>query len=140
MFDVFTKKKRSWVMSRIKSKHTKIEQVLQKALRKVRFKFLLHQPITGKPDVVFLRHRLAVFVDGCFWHKCPTHYVKPVTRKDFWEAKISGNVKRDLLVNQKLKESGWSVLRFWEHDVEKNPEQVARRINKFLKMRHELNL
>jgi DNA mismatch endonuclease (patch repair protein) len=72
--------------------------------------------------VVFTKKRVAVFIDGCFWHGCPEHYVPPKTRAEFWQAKITGNVERDIETTRRLTEAGWSVLRYWEHQ---DPESVA---------------
>lgn len=73
--------------------------------------------VFGRPDFVFLASRMALFVDGCFWHGCPVHFVKPVGNAEFWETKISRNQARDRLVNLELRKRGWTVLRIWEHSV-----------------------
>jgi len=78
-----------------------------------------------KADLVFRRSRIAVFVDGCFWHACPEHYVASKTRLSYWEAKIAGNRQRDAETTALLRERGWQVLRFWAHE---DPEQVAQQI------------
>ncbi len=122
-------------MSRIRGKHTKIERSLRPALRKMGLRFRLHYPIFGRPDLVFMKEKVAVFVDGCFWHKCPEHYNKPRTHKTFWEEKISGNVRRDRLVNEKLNAEGWKVLRFWEHTLERNFKSVASKIGNIVQKR-----
>lgn len=67
-------------------------------------------------DVVFPRLRLAVFVDGCFWHRCPTHFVLPKTNTSYWQTKIDGNAARDIDTTAALEAEGWRVLRSWEHD------------------------
>jgi DNA mismatch endonuclease (patch repair protein) len=74
---------------------------------------------TVKPDFVFRQVRLALFVDGCFWHGCPKHATKPKNNRAFWHRKLSANKKRDRLVNQTLRRSGWQVLRIWEHELAK---------------------
>jgi DNA mismatch endonuclease (patch repair protein) len=73
-------------------------------------------------DVAFTRQRLAVFVDGCFWHQCPEHFVAPKSHSTFWDQKIKSNCARDRETTALLERSGWAVLRFWEHDA---PENVA---------------
>lgn len=83
-------------------------------------------------DIVVRRVRLAIFVDGCFWHGCPEHGTKPVTNARYWEAKISRNVERDLRNNALLTTRGWTVVRIWEHD---DPEQAADRIVELLSRR-----
>lgn len=70
-----------------------------------------------RPDVVFTRRRVAVFVDGCFWHGCPLHGSIPKTNLDYWEPKLAANVRRDRRVDEALRDSGWSVLRVWEHEA-----------------------
>jgi DNA mismatch endonuclease (patch repair protein) len=129
MPDVLTKEQRSYNMSRIRSKNTKSEIKLRRLLRqKGIFSYRLHFEVNGKPDIVFPKKKIAVFVDGCFWHKCPIHFVEPHTRKDFWTKKIEANVLRDKKVNEQLKEEGWTVLRFWEHEVNEIPDEVISRI------------
>ena len=71
----------------------------------------------GKPDFVFIKARIAVFIDGCFWHGCPLHGEIPATNRDRWRKKISGNCKRDKRVTKYLRFNGWHVFRIWEHDL-----------------------
>lgn len=78
-----------------------------------------------RPDVVFLRRRLAVFVDGCFWHGCPIHGTQPATNRDYWSRKIAENRERDARTTRALEADGWTVLRFWEHD---DPAIAATRV------------
>jgi len=86
--------------------------------------------LPGKPDFVFSRERLAVFVDGCFWHGCPTHATWPKHNAAFWRAKILGNRRRDRAVTRELKQAGWRVLRIWEHALtRKNLPRLARRLS-----------
>jgi DNA mismatch endonuclease (patch repair protein) len=77
-----------------------------------------------RADLVFTRARVAVFVDGCFWHGCPEHHTVAKNNADFWAAKVSENRARDERVNALLKDAGWTVLRFWEHE---HPAEVAAR-------------
>ena len=153
MADVFTKAKRSEVMSRIRSRGNKgTELALVRLLR-------LHH-ITGwrrqvalsirsrrghetqtagrqrgkpvrassrrllrvRPDFVFSKRRLAVFVDGCFWHGCPKHATMPAGNRAFWRKKLSGNQARDRLVTRALRRRGWRVLRIWEHELSRKRE------------------
>ena len=86
-----------------------------------------HRPVFGKPDFVFPAARVAVFVDGCFWHRCPKHATFPATRRAFWLKKLNANRTRDRRVNRELRRSGWSVIRIWEHDLKK-PGRCLRRI------------
>ena len=78
-----------------------------------------------RADVTFTRARVVVFIDGCFWHGCPQHYVEPKTHADYWAPKIAANRARDAESTSRLSEDGWTVLRFWEHE---EPEAVAARI------------
>lgn len=129
--DVLTKSQRSYNMSRIKSKNTKPEQILRKILSQSKIKgYRSHYNLTGKPDIVFPGKRIAIFIDGCFWHKCPKCFKKPATRTRFWMMKISGNVTRDKLVNRELKKAGWKVIRIWEHQVKTKPFSSALRLIK----------
>ena len=68
-------------------------------------------------DLVFRSAKVAVFIDGCFWHRCPEHYVEPKSNREFWSSKVAGNVKRDKDTNARLRAAGWMVLRFWEHEA-----------------------
>lgn len=82
-----------------------------------------HQPLPGRPDFVFRGARLAVFVDGCFWHGCRWHCRMPKSRTGFWNPKIAANKKRDHTVNGLLRRHGWRVLRIWEHALQ-NPTRA----------------
>jgi DNA mismatch endonuclease Vsr len=88
--------------------------------------------IQGKPDFVFPAQRIAVFVDGCFWHGCAKCRSIPESNRDFWVNRIGGNKRRDRRVNRALKKSGWTVLRFWEHDLRERPAYFIVKIKKAL--------
>jgi DNA mismatch endonuclease (patch repair protein) len=90
-----------------------------------------HLPLPGKPDFTFRKEKLILFVDGCFWHRCPKCYREPKTNADFWRNKIESNVKRDLKVTKELKQAGWSVFRLWECQLKK-PQRFLTRIQKIL--------
>lgn len=121
MVDVFDKKKRSEVMSRVKSKNTKPEMLLRSALFKAGLRgYRIRTNLPGSPDVAFTKVKLAIFVDGCFWHGCPECYTEPGTNTQFWKKKLMENKERDARVNRKLEEMGWKVIRFWEHQIEKD--------------------
>ena len=94
-----------------------------------------NQKLIGKPDFVFRRERLVVFVDGCFWHGCPIHCRKPGSNVDYWLSKIARNQRRDLFVGKDLRQKGWRVLRVWEHSLD-TPSRVARRIKSVLSAAH----
>lgn len=133
MTDVLTPAQRKFNMSRIRGKDTGPEVKIRKMLfvRGIRG-YRIHYTLPGKPDIVFVRKKIAVFIDGCFWHKCPFCFQEPETRKEFWMKKIGSNVERDKKNTRQLTEDGWTVLRFWEHEVRKEPENVVRRIVKYL--------
>jgi len=117
--DILSPKERSERMSRVKGKDTKPEIVFRKALWREGLRYRLRSKVFGRPDIVFPGPKVAVFVDGCFWHGCPEHYRAPKTRTDWWENKISGNKKRDIEVTRYLEDNGWKVLRFWTHDLKR---------------------
>lgn len=81
-----------------------------------------NQPVLGKPDFIFRRERVAVFVDGCFWHACPKHSNMPANNRAFWRKKLTANKVRDLVVNKTLRQAGWRVVRVWEHELTKDPQ------------------
>ena len=82
--------------------------------------------LSGKPDFVFDAHRLAIFIDGCFWHKCPLCFRAPSSSLAYWEPKIASNVARDARSRRKLNRKGWSVMRIWEHELRDGPRVLAR--------------
>jgi DNA mismatch endonuclease (patch repair protein) len=133
MADVFSKSKRSEVMSRIRGSGNKeTEQVLAKLLRIHSITgWRRQQPVFGKPDFIFQKYKLAIFVDGCFWHMCPRHSNLPATNRDFWKSKLEGNKLRDKNVNKVLRQSGWSIVRIWEHEL-KMPDRCVLKIQKAL--------
>ncbi|GEP45019.1 very short patch repair endonuclease [Brevifollis gellanilyticus] len=143
MPDVFTKAKRSEVMSLIRSRGNKdtelrmIEVFRQQGIkgwrRHVAISFQVRSspltvsgaPLTKKvrPDFVFREAKVVVFVDGCFWHGCPEHYRRPGSRQEFWDAKIARNQARDIEVARELRRGGWRVMRLWEHDLARKREK-----------------
>jgi DNA mismatch endonuclease (patch repair protein) len=91
--------------------------------------------LPGTPDFAFPKNRVAVFVDGCFWHGCPRHASFPATRRDFWLKKFAANKARDRRVNRELRKRGWRVLRLWEHELSKLGMVSLRRIQIALERR-----
>lgn len=111
---------RSRNMAAVKRANTKPEVALRQALHRAGFRFRKDYPIRAdsvlvRPDIAFTRRRVAVFVDGCFWHKCPAHGQIPATNTSFWAAKLAANVDRDRRQDQLLAAAGWRVVRIWEH-------------------------
>lgn len=137
--DIWTPEKRSEVMSRIKSRgNMSTEIALVQGMRAAGIKgWRTHQPIIAdnlkiRPDFVFRPQRVAVFVDGCFWHRCPLHGTVPESNREFWQKKFESNRARDTRNNRVLRGSGWTVVRLWEHSVKKNLESCLRRVKKAL--------
>lgn len=123
--DVLSPAQRKYCMSRIRGINTTPEVLLRKALWVRRLRYRLRQKIIGRPDLVFPRLKLAIFVDGCFWHGCPRHGVLPKNNARFWATKLARNRARDRQVNKVLSSNGWKVVRFWEHEIEGSVEKVA---------------
>lgn len=118
--DVLSPEQRRRCMSRNKGRDTAPELELRRVCWSrlgLRYRVNLKAAPLGKPDFWFPNEKVAVFVDGCFWHGCPVHYVAPATRSDFWQSKLEANRNRDALVTASLAREGWEVLRFWEHEV-----------------------
>jgi DNA mismatch endonuclease (patch repair protein) len=130
MPDVFTKDKRSQVMSRIRGHGNKdTELALMKLFRQHRITgWRRNQNVFGKPDFIFKRNHLAIFVDGCFWHGCPKHCQMPKANRPFWKKKFAANKARDRRVNCELRKLGWRVLRIWEHDLVRRSKSCIRKI------------
>lgn len=107
-------------MSRTRQRGTAPELALRRELHKRGLRFRLHRPLEfdrrRKADIVFPRERVAVFVDGCFWHSCPEHATFPKANEAFWARKLAGNVARDRDTDRRLEASGWLVVRIWEHE------------------------
>ena len=121
MPDIFDPRKRSEVMARIKSTGTAPELRLQQMVRGIlghRWR-ILHNvgDLPGKPDILVPRLSLVLFLDSCFFHQCPRHGRIPETNQAYWEPKLAGNVKRDRANRRKLRSMGFSVWRFWSHDL-----------------------
>jgi DNA mismatch endonuclease, patch repair protein len=133
LVDVLTPEQRSYCMSHVRSRDTKPELRLRRALWAAGLRYRYGRSVFGKPDLVFPGKRIAVFIDGCFWHQCPVHATFPQTRRAFWKAKLNRNVERDREVTQELSESGWTVLRFWEHDAKQDLARVVRTIKAYFR-------
>lgn len=118
---------RSENMSRIRSRGTRPEIELRRALWRKGLRYRLKYDLPGRPDLTFVGQRVAVFVDGCFWHGCPIHYSGPSTRQDFWAKKLRDNVRRDLAVDDALEGLGWRPLHVWQHEL-KTLQRLVRRI------------
>ena len=138
--DVLTKEQRTYCMSRIKNRDTSPEIQLRKALWHLGLRFRLRSCVLGKPDIVFPKLRLAVFVDGCFWHGCPIHANTPATNTSFWVAKLTRTRLRDKHVTESLLSDKWAVIRMWEHEITDDLDGAALRVKRIaarLKRRQE---
>jgi DNA mismatch endonuclease (patch repair protein) len=133
MADIFTRTKRSQVMAAIRSRGNKATELKLAAILRAAgiTGWRRHQPLPGHPDFVFLRPRIAIFVDGCFWHGCRWHCRMPKSRGAYWNPKIERNKARDKAVRRQLRQRGWRTLRIWEHSL-RNPDRVLNHLQAFL--------
>lgn len=123
-------------MARISGHGNKETEVaLAKLLRQHRITgWQRNQPVFGKPDFIFAKFRVAVFVDGCFWHSCPKHATRPQSNRGYWHRKLLANKKRDRLVTLKLRRAGWKVVRIWQHELtRKNEARLLRHLEHALR-------
>jgi len=122
--DVHDRATRSFNMSRIRATNTMPEMILRKLLWLCGLRgYRLHSRLPGRPDITFTRKKVAVFVDGCFWHGCPhcSDGRAPKSNTGYWTEKRRLNRERDLRRTAELESAGWTVLRFWEHEVNRDP-------------------
>ncbi|KOV94415.1 DNA mismatch repair protein Vsr [Streptomyces sp. NRRL B-3648] len=123
-------------MSRQKSRNTEVEMALRRALHAAGLRYRVHRrPLKGmrrEADVLFGPAKVAVFVDGCFWHGCPQHATWPKANADFWRTKIEGNRRRDMDTDERLASAGWLAVRVWEHE---DPVEAAARVVAFVRAR-----
>lgn len=131
MADIWNKERRSRVMSLIRCEGNKSTELKLIAIFR---EFAItgwrrKQKLIGKPDFVFRKDRLALFVDGCFWHACPLCCRHPASNQKFWSEKMRKNRARDRYVTRQLSERGWKVVRLWEHQL-RNPRQVLAKVTK----------
>lgn len=122
-------------MSKVKNKNTILEVKFRKVLWARGLRYRLGRKLLGKPDLVFIGAKVAVFIDGCFWHACPIHGQEPKTNTGFWSEKLSKNKLRDQKVNTGLAELGWTVVRFWEHELKDDAERCVSDLVKIVKDR-----
>ncbi len=136
MVDNVTKERRSYIMSRIRSKNTRPEMIVRKAVHRIGLRFRIHNDnLPGKPDLVLKKHGLVIFVNGCFWHQhkgCKVAHV-PKSNREFWEKRFRTNVARDKKNIYQLKKDGWEVVIIWECEIPKDINEVMKMMN--LKLR-----
>lgn len=130
-----TPAQRSYTMSRIRSSGNEATELrFLKQLRAARVTgWRRGVALIGKPDLVFSHERVAVFLDGCFWHGCPRCSLRSKSNLKYWASKIPGNVARDRRVNRALKAKGWRVVRVWQHDIRRNPSTAIRKVLRSLR-------
>lgn len=120
-------------MSALKRKDNDAELAVRRLLRAAGLRYRVHYPVPGVPrrtiDIAFTRAKVAVFIDGCFWHGCPDHGTKPTANAAWWAAKLGANAERDFDTTDQLERSGWTVLRAWEHE---DPVEVAALVGRVL--------
>lgn len=133
--DIWTKEKRSDVMSKIGSKNTKPELILRSALFKKGFRFRVHRKdLPGKPDIVLTKYQTIIFVHGCFWHyhkDCREGRI-PSTNTNFWKTKLLKNIEKDERNIKVLQEMGWKVIVVWECEIEKHFEKTINTVTKLI--------
>ncbi len=131
MADIFSPEKRSWIMSRIRGTNTKIDIQMNEILKGLGFPYQMDPKMYGNPDFVIEEQRIAIFCDGDFWHGYNCEKKKKPSKK-YWKDKIETNMRRDVRITRKLRREGWSVLRLWEHDIEKRTgiciDEILRKI------------
>lgn len=141
MTDVFTKEKRSEVMSLIRSKGTGIEETFRRCLDANKLSGYVANPkMLSNPDFIFGKYEIAIFCDGDFWHGKDYIKIKKRLKKKFWRNKIETNIARDFKNTKKLESEGWLVLRFWESEINNNAQECVARVKRALdKRRHVAN-
>jgi len=133
MTDVFSKQKRSKIMSSIKGKNTEAEIKIRIALRKRDISgYRIHYKSLGKPDIAFPSKKIAIFVDGDFWHGYNWKKLGKIPPRRYWQAKINKNMERDRMITNNLRKDGWIVVRLWEHQISKNLDKCINRITEHL--------
>lgn len=133
--DIFTPEKRSEIMSKIAGKDTKPELLMRKKLHSMGLRYRLHdKKLIGKPDIVFRKDKVIVFIDGDWWHgrKYNDEYHK---YSSVWKVKLKTNMDRDLRVTKELESQGWKVFRIWQKDLEKEPVRYAKAIYDYIKFK-----
>lgn len=131
--DVFTPEKRSAVMRAVRGADTGPEIAVRRLVHSMGYRYGLHcKDLPGRPDLVFRRLRKVVFVHGCFWHRhnCPAGRV-PDSRRQYWESKLDGNVRRDRRNQKALRDAGWQIMTVWECEL-RDQERLSKRLRRFL--------
>lgn len=121
-------------MSKIRSKDTKPERRVRRYLHSNGYRYRVHSNLPGKPDMVFTKQKVIVFIHGCFWHQhgCSMSYT-PKTNQKFWKNKLDANVKRDQAVSKRLESDGWQIVTLWECEIYKNVDATVEKVTNVLK-------
>lgn len=120
-------------MRNIRSANTKMEILVRSELHKKGYRFRKNVlSMIGKPDIVFTKFKVVVFLDSCFWHMCPYHYNIPKSNQEYWLPKLQRNKLRAKEVNKKLKQEGWMVIRLWEHQINNDLKKSVGKIVSYL--------
>ena len=128
MPDHLTQEQRSYCMSRIRGKWTSLDKQVHNLLKGNKIEHQMYPKISGSPDLVLKKKKIAIFLHGCFWHGCKFCYRKPKNNAKFWKEKMEYNIKKDKKNVKHLKLGGWKVMIFWEHDFKKNPAKFLLKI------------
>lgn len=136
--DNLTPEQRRRNMQNIRSAGTKPELLIAKELRKRKIYFAANvHTLPGRPDIVFRRKKIAVFIDSDFWHGHAKRCIMPKSNLNYWESKIERNRQRDKTVNKQLKRLGWRVIRIWEYDIKKNLKKSIEKIISAIVLQHQ---
>lgn len=132
--DTFSKSERSKIMVSVKSKNTKSTELKLISLLKKKSitGWRRNYPLIGKPDFVFSPAKIAIFIDGCFWHGCPLHCRMPSSNINYWNKKINKSKVRDKKISKTLKMKGWQVIRIWEHEIKSG--RINSKLNRIKKV------
>ncbi len=131
--DKLTKEQRRKNMQAVKNKNSKIENLVCNALWNKGIKYRRNvASLHGKPDIAIKKYKIAIFIDSCFWHKCPVHYKIPAVNIKFWDKKITGNMLRDEEINTYYRMNNWNIIRIWEHQLKNDFENTIDEIINFI--------
>jgi DNA mismatch endonuclease, patch repair protein len=134
MVDSVSADERSRIMKSVKSKGSKLENIVTKAIWNSGLRFRRNvTDLPGKPDVAIKKYKVVIFIDSCFWHGCSEHCRVPKSNINYWLSKIKRNKEKDLEISNFYKAHDWKILRIWEHQIKNNQEAVIKDIVSFLK-------
>ncbi|MCJ1907736.1 very short patch repair endonuclease [Planococcus ruber] len=132
MPDNMSKENRRKTMQAIRSQ-SKLENIFTKSLwnKGIRFRKNVKK-LKGKPDIAIQKYKIVIFIDSCFWHACPIHFIRPKSNLEYWDKKIHRNQERDKEINQFYIEKGWHIKRIWEHEIKKNLDETVEEVVTFI--------